>query len=118
MNAIRTHGDVALYCLAHLRQKGNDGSDNLLFIGLLTQALAAQQCSDSDTPRVVVTPAEIRRHEKKGYFARAKYLLGILRSGTSRYNASLVEQLLENVAHAETTLKNLKTSMDELVSFL
>ncbi len=117
MNTIRTHMDVALYCLTHLRQKGNDGSDNLLFIGLLSQALTAGHCTLADLPGIVATPLEMKKHEKKGYLASARRILGILRSGESRYNTVLVEHLFEDLKKAEATLTDIKSSLDELTLY-
>ncbi len=102
-------------CITHLRRKGNDGSDNLMFIGFLNKALTAASCTLADLPlNDPVTPQEIRRHEQKGYLARAKRILEILRSGESQFKRARVEELFDNLKKAKSTLKNIGTSIHEL----
>ncbi len=109
------HVGVAMSCITHLRNKDNDGSDNLMFIGLLNKALAAASCTLADLPlHPPVTPDEITRHEEKGYFASAKYILGILRSSERRDKKVLIEHMLDDLKKARSTLKKLGTSIHEL----
>lgn len=117
MNTIRTHADVALFCLTHLRRKGNDGSDNLMFIGLLEQALKAGQCTLADLPGVVATPHEMEKHRKNGYLASARRILGILREGKSRYNGVLIEHLFDDLKNAHATLTDIKANLEELAFY-
>ncbi len=113
---MKTHDDIALHCLAHLRDTENDGSDNLLFLGIFRNALKAAS-KTIESLEVHVTETELEEHRVKGCLASAARILAILRAGENTCTHILVEHLLNDLDEGGLTPEHIGSCMEELHSF-
>jgi hypothetical protein len=114
---MKTHKDIALYCLTHLRSEKNDGSDNLLFLGIFYNALKAGEESLNTLYETRVTKEELEQHRVKGCRANAERILTILRAGESTCSHILVEHLLDYLDEGWLTPKDIGATEKELASY-
>ena len=114
---MNTHRDVALHCLKHLRSEENDGSDNLLFLGIFRNALKAGEETLNTLHETGVTEEELEQHRVRGCKVSAERILAILRTGTNSCAHILVEYLWNDLNEGWLTPKDIGATKKELASY-